>query len=150
MSGSEAQLVSCLVGEQCRNIEKSLFERGAPFHATNPTAVPVFSVPGEGELSETVRHGTLSDGGDPFHGFTYLFPSLLPRRPSGQYPVCNSRRPFGPSIPLTTAGDKPDGLSTATAAKGATPRAPRFQPWITRMHPNCGQPRGPPCARTAE
>ncbi len=36
-----------------------------------------------------------------------------------------------------TAGDNPDGLSTATAAEGATKWLP-FQPWITRIDPNCG------------
>ena len=41
-------------------------------------------------------------------------------------------------VPLPTAGDNPDELPTATAAQGATPMAPNFQPWITRIDPNCG------------
>ena len=32
------------------------------------------------------------------------------------------------------------GLFTATAAEGAFPMAPDFQPWITRIDPNYGQP----------
>lgn len=47
-------------------------------------------------------------------------------------------RPSGQLVPPPTAGDNPDGLSTATAAKGATPMAPDFQPWITRIDPNRG------------
>lgn len=41
--------------------------------------------------------------------------------------------------PLPTAGDNPEGLSTATAAGGAFLMAPDFQPWITRIAPNHGQ-----------
>src|SRR5690349_1095726 len=47
----------------------------------------------------------------------------------------------GPA-PLPTAGDNPDGLSTAAAVEGAFPMAPDLQPWITRIDPNYGQPRG--------
>jgi len=36
------------------------------------------------------------------------------------------------------------GLSTATAAEGAFPMAPDFQPWITRIDPNYGQPAWSP------
>jgi hypothetical protein len=39
------------------------------------------------------------------------------------------------TIPLPTAGDNPDGLSTASAAEGAFLMAPDFQPWITRIDP---------------
>jgi hypothetical protein len=46
--------------------------------------------------------------------------------------------------PLPTARDNPDGLSTATAAEGAFPMAPDFQPWITRIDPNYGQPAWSP------
>jgi hypothetical protein len=39
---------------------------------------------------------------------------------------------------LPTAGDSPDGLSTATAVEGAGPNGSRFRPWITRIDPSCG------------
>jgi hypothetical protein len=53
-----------------------------------------------------------------------------PAHPTGVWVVAN---------PLPTAGDNPDGLSTATAAKGAFPMAPGFQPWITRIAHNYRQ-----------
>lgn len=42
--------------------------------------------------------------------------------------------------PLSTTGDNSHGLSTATTAEGELPQwLPKFQPWITRIHPNRGQ-----------
>ena len=48
------------------------------------------------------------------------------------------QRLSGQLVPLPTAGDNPNGLFTAAAAEGATPMAPEFQPWITRIDPNYG------------
>lgn len=48
--------------------------------------------------------------------------------------------PVGFLVSPPTAGDNPDGLFTATAGEGAFLMAPGFQPWITRIDPNSGQP----------
>lgn len=42
------------------------------------------------------------------------------------------------SVPLPTAGDNPERLPTATAAKGSYPTGSQIQPWITRIVPNHG------------